>query len=44
MIGADAGTFAAATTRDRQSCPVTVGSALVKWRLFEPVVSTPMGW
>ena len=43
MIGADAGTFAAATTRDRQSCPVTIGAALVKWRLFEPVVSTPDG-
>jgi hypothetical protein len=38
----DAGTFAAATTSDRQSCP-PAGSALVKWRLFEPVVSTPDG-
>ena len=39
MIGADAGTFAAATTSDRQSPAVP----LVRWRLFEPGESTPDG-
>ena len=38
----DAGTFAAATTSDRQSSP-PAGSALVSWRLFEPGESTPDG-
>lgn len=32
MIGADAGTFAAATTSDRQS----LTKPLVRWRSFEP--------
>jgi hypothetical protein len=39
MTGADAGTFAAATTSDRQSLTRPV----VRWRSFEPVESTPDG-